>query len=167
MSQSWGCVFGYGVALSPGDDLARGPWMPAAGLRSLLIETRATILVQAIPSDAARSAIACEQVLDAFAEGADVVTATKSHLVTRWKEIEEAGLTSRRAIRVSAAAGAALPMVDVSRRALRGYPCVGVRGSFNGTSNFVLNEMSNGATLGEALGRAQAEGIAEPIRRPI
>ena len=148
--------------LSPGQDPAHGPWGPAVALSTFLIDSRATVVVQAIQSDEARSGVACEQVLDAFDAGADVVTATKSHLVRRWASLEEAAVARRRAIRVSAAAGAALPMADLSRRALRGFPCGRVRGSLNGTMNFVLNEMSHGATLGEATGRAQADGIAEP-----
>jgi len=149
------------LRLSPGQDPASGPWTRPGTLSTLLADAQATVVVQAIPSDEAGSAAACQQVLDAFDAGADVVTATKSHLVTRWRVLEEAAEASRRAIRVSAAAGAALPMADLSRRALRGFPCSRLRGSLNGTTNFVLNELAGGVTLGDAIARARANGIAE------
>jgi homoserine dehydrogenase len=100
--------------------------------------------------------------LTVLGEGAHLVTATKSHLVHHWAELEDAGRSSARAIRVSAACGAALPAADLARRGVRSFGCQRIRGSLNGTSNFVLNEMARGSSLAAAIARAQSAGIAEP-----
>jgi homoserine dehydrogenase len=118
-------------------------------------------VVQAIPSATSLAGEAYSQVIESFRAGADVVTATKSHLVTRWSDLERAGVERGCAIRVSAAAGAALPAVDLARRGFRGHECQRVRGSLNGTSNFVLNALGEGALLSSAIAAAQRSGIAE------
>ena len=148
------------VSSAPGrDDPAA--WRPAGSFSDFLARSGATTLVQCIPSDTARASEAFDQVATAFSMGLDVVTATKSHLVTRWSELAELAERERRRIRISAAAGAALPAVDLARRGIRGFGCRRFRASLNGTSNFVLEEVVAGRSLADAIGQAQALGIAE------
>lgn len=90
------------------------------------------------------------------------MTATKSLLTTHWGRLEATASAASRAIRVSAAAGAGLPAVDLARRGLRGFGCVQIRGSLNGTSNAVLTQLGDGTTLADAIRAAVTSGIAEP-----
>lgn len=139
----------------------RDAWRGAGDLASFLAATGASIAVQAIPSAPSLVDIATEQVLTAFDAGMDVVTATKSHLVGRWAQIAESATARGRRIRISAATGAALPAADLARVSLRGFPVRSIRGSLNGTSSFVLEQLAAGASLPEAISHAQARGIAE------
>jgi homoserine dehydrogenase len=150
------------VVSPPDDPPPSEDWDDVMPLPEFLRATRATMVVQCIPSDAARAATAFEQVVTALDAGLDVVTATKSHLVTRWAELDALARRHERRIRISAAAGAALPAVDLARRAVRAFDCGRVRASLNGTSNFVLNQVMEGRTVQSAIADAQEVGIAEP-----
>jgi homoserine dehydrogenase len=123
---------------------------------------RIDTVVQAVPSANASSVEARDQIVRAMGAGADVVTATKSPLVAYWSELERAAAGSGKCIRISAAAGAALPAVDLCRRALRALPCRSVRASLNGTTNFVLNQLQSGASWRAAVDLAVERGICEP-----
>jgi len=90
-----------------------------------------------------------------------VVTATKSHILSHWRDLERAAEVGGSRIRISGATGAALPMADMARVALRGMGCTAVRACPNGTSNFVLDELARGVELPAAVLAAQRRGIAE------
>ena len=140
---------------------ARGGWADAGDLRGFLAATGASIAVQAIPSSYALVDVATDQVLAAFDAGMDVVTATKSHLVRRWPVLAEAAVRTGHRVRISGATGAALPAADLARVSLRGFPVRAIRGSLNGTSSFVLEQLAAGGSLDEAIKVAQGRGIAE------
>lgn len=140
---------------------ARDAWAPAGDLGKFLAATAASIAVQAIPSSDGLVETATTQVLTAFDAGMDVVTATKTHLVRRWGILAEAGIRTGRRVRISGATGAALPAADLARISLRGFPCRAIRGSLNGTSSFVLEQLGTGGSVADAIGVAQSHGIAE------
>jgi homoserine dehydrogenase len=139
----------------------RDSWQPVAGLEEFLAATAASIVVQAIPSSEELVDAATAQVLAAFDSGADVVTATKSHLARRWGLIADAASRTGCRMRISAATGAALPAADVARLSLRGFRCLRIRGALNGTSTFVLERLAAGEALADAVALAQSRGIAE------
>jgi homoserine dehydrogenase len=145
----------------PGAETDESTWAPAGDLAGFLDATRPRIVVQAIPSDPAGVEVALAQVIGAFEAGADVVTATKSHLIERWPELRAAAAATGRQLRLSAAAGAALPAADLASRSFLGFDRRAIRGSLNGTSNHVLDAMADGESLEAAVARAQALGIAE------
>ena len=140
---------------------ARDAWAPAGDLGAFLAASAASIAVQAIPSGDRLVDTATAQVLTAFDAGMDVVTATKTHLVRRWDVLAEAAIRTGRRVRISGATGAALPAADLARVSLRGFPCRAIRGSLNGTSSFVLEQLGAGGSLADAVRVAQSRGIAE------
>lgn len=135
-------------------------WHSAGDLASFLRDADAGAVVQAIPNDSPQTAYT--QVLTAFEAGAEVVTATKSHLARDWARIKAAASSLERSIGVSAAAGAALPAVEMASRGLNGFHCDTIRACVNGTSNFVLSRLAGGAPLAEAIAEAHRLGISEP-----
>jgi homoserine dehydrogenase len=134
-------------------------WVTAEAVEDAVRRLRLDIIVQAVPGNIAESR---DQIIRAMAAGADVVTATKSPLVAYWGELEREATATGRCIRVSSAAGAALPAVDLCRRGLRALPCRSVRASLNGTTNFVLNQLRGGISLRAAIDVAVEKGISEP-----
>ncbi len=139
---------------------ANGQWSSAGDLASFLRDAEAGAVVQAIPNDSPQTAY--NQVLTAFEAGADVVTATKSHLARDWARVKAAANRLERSIGVSGAAGAALPAVEMASRGLNGFHCRTIRACVNGTSNFVLSRLASGASLAEAIAEAHRLGISEP-----
>ncbi|UTT69723.1 hypothetical protein NMQ03_00625 [Arthrobacter sp. DNA4] len=157
-------VRGHGTEafLAPGSPVPdRSSWGPIRSIEETLARTGASVLVQALPSSPEAHARALEEAVAALRSGVDVVTATKSHVLSHWRDLERAALDGGSRIRISGATGAALPAADMARVALRGMGCNAVRACPNGTSTFILDELSRGAGLESAVLEAQRRGIAE------
>ena len=144
------------------DDLEPMRWVGAGEIHEAVSRLRIDTVVQAVPGNLANAAETRNQLIQAMEAGADVVTATKPPLVTYWSELERAAADCQRCIRISAAAGAALPAVDLCRRALRALPCRSIRACLNGTTNFVLSQLRAGLSQQAAIDLAVEKGICEP-----
>ena len=150
------------VFVAPGSAVPeRASWAPVRPIEETLARTNAAVLVQALPSTPGAHARALHEALAALRGGVDVVTATKSHILSHWRELERAAEEGGSRIRISGATGAALPTADMARVALRGMGCSAVRACPNGTSTFILDELSAGIGLEDAVLEAQRRGIAE------
>ncbi|MEU8397071.1 hypothetical protein AB0C28_17920 [Nonomuraea sp. NPDC048892] len=148
--------------LQPGEPVPpRAEWSPLGPLEETLDRTGARVLVQAVPSSPEVRRQAADEALLALRRGVHVVTATKSHLLTHWRELGEAARTHDAMIRISGATGAALPAGDLARTALRGLGCATIRACPNGTVTYVLDRLAAGDPLPDAIREAQRRGIAE------
>ena len=98
----------------------------------------------------------------ALEAGWHVVTASKGPLVYDFKGLHAEAQKNNCLIRISGAAAAALPTVDLARHALAGTEIRRIEGILNGASNFILTRMSEGGSYADAVKEAQAKGIAEP-----
>ncbi|GAA3698130.1 homoserine dehydrogenase [Arthrobacter ginkgonis] len=150
------------TTLGPGSGVPdRASWHPLAQLEATLDRTGAGVLVQALPSSPEAHPRAVDEAITALRRGVHVVTATKSHLLTHWRDLEQAARTGGSRIRISGATGAALPTADLARLGVRGLDCHALRACPNGTSTFVLDRISDGGSLKEAVREARRCGIAE------
>lgn len=139
----------------------RSSWGPIQPIGETLARAGAAVLVQALPSSVEAHARALGEATAALRRGVDVVTATKSHVLGNWRDLERAAAEGRSRIRISGATGAALPTADLARVALKGMGCTAVRACPNGTSTFILDQLSAGIGLEAAVPEAQRRGIAE------
>ncbi|WP_031038708.1 homoserine dehydrogenase [Streptomyces sp. NRRL F-5650] len=139
----------------------RPQWGPVRPLDETFERTGARVFVQAVPSSPGLRQRAAEEAVAALRRGIHVVTATKSHLLTHWRELAEAARVGGGMIRISGATGAALPAGDLARTSLRGLGCRTIRACPNGTVTFVLDRLAEGGTLADAVRAAQLRGIAE------
>lgn len=149
--------------LLPGGEVppTRESWTARTSLAELLALTSPLVVAQAVPSHPDGAAEALSDGLAALAHGAHLVTATKSPLLTGWSQLHDAALEHIRGVRISGAAGAALPAADLACAGLRGFDVRTIRGCLNGTASFVLDQLGDGVTLAEAIQIAQSRGIAE------
>ncbi|CAM5641996.1 Homoserine dehydrogenase OS=Streptomyces tendae OX=1932 GN=GUR47_06380 PE=3 SV=1 [Streptomyces tendae] len=102
----------------PGADGAlppRSQWGPVRPLEETLDRTGARVFVQAVPSSPGPRERAAREAVTALRRGVHVVTATKSHLLTHWRELDAAARAGGSMIRISGATGAALPAGDVAQ----------------------------------------------------
>ncbi|MFF2144480.1 homoserine dehydrogenase [Kitasatospora sp. NPDC058190] len=139
----------------------RSAWGPPAPLEHTLDRTGAQVLVQALPSSPQARRQAAEEAASALRRGVHVVTATKSHLLSHWRELADAARAGGSLIRISGATGAALPAADLARTGVRGLGCRSLRACPNGTATFVLDRLAAGDSLAGAVREAQRRGIAE------
>ncbi|MFC0458034.1 hypothetical protein ACFFGR_15970 [Arthrobacter liuii] len=140
----------------------RSSWMPLRPIGETLALAGAGILVQALPSSVEAHAHALEEASAALRSGVDVVTATKSHILSSWRDLERAAAEGKSRIRISAATGAALPTADLARVALRGMGCAVVRACPNGTSTFVLDQLCKALAAAQQGLRLRAVAGAHP-----
>ena len=103
-----------------------------------------------------------EYILRAMAAGRHVVTANKAVLSQHGEEIYDAARRAGVQLRFEAAVGGVVPVIRVIHETLAAAHVERVHGIVNGTTNFILSEMTRtGASYEEALRQAQALGYAE------
>jgi homoserine dehydrogenase len=102
-----------------------------------------------------------EYLLTAMRAGRDVVSANKQLLSQHGEELFETAREHGVKLRFEAAVAGAVPVVRVLEESLSATPIDSVHGIVNGTTNFILSEMTNGSTYPEALAEAQRRGFAE------
>jgi homoserine dehydrogenase len=103
-----------------------------------------------------------EYILRAMAAGKHVVTANKAVLSQHGDEIYDAARAAGVQLRFEAAVGGVVPVIRVIHETLAAAHVDRVHGIVNGTTNFILSEMTRtGATYEEALAEAQRLGYAE------
>ena len=102
-----------------------------------------------------------EYVLAALSAGKHVVTANKQLLSQHGEALFEAARASGVQLRFEAAIAGVVPVVRVLCESLAGAHVERVHGIVNGTTNFILSEMTRGSTYAEALAEAQRLGFAE------
>lgn len=91
-----------------------------------------------------------------------VVTANKALLAEDSLELLEMAEKARRILRYEASVAGAIPVVETLKESLTGNRVSSLAGILNGTSNYILSEMtSNGMEFETALTKAQELGFAE------
>ncbi len=137
-------------------------WNNKPDLKKILKDSSPGAAVMCLPSAEQDGQPGSGMILSAFSEGWDVVTADKAPLVTDGAQLLEAACKQGRRMKMSGAAGAALPGLDTALYSLAGTEITLVEGLLNGTSNYILTRIQEGAAYGSALREAQEKGIAEP-----
>jgi homoserine dehydrogenase len=102
-----------------------------------------------------------EYLLRAIRAGKDVVSANKQLLSQHGEELFETAREHDVRLRFEAAVAGAVPVVRVLEESLSATPIERIHGIVNGTTNFILTEMTKGSTYAEALAEAQRIGYAE------
>ncbi len=86
-----------------------------------------------------------EHLLRAMRAGKDVVTANKQLLSQHGEELFETARERDVRLRFEAAVGGVVPIVRTLEESLAATPIERIHGIVNGTTNFILTEMSNGS----------------------
>jgi homoserine dehydrogenase len=102
-----------------------------------------------------------EYLLQAMRAGRHVVTANKQLLSQHGEELYETAREHDVRLRFEAAVAGTVPVVRVLEESLSATPIERIHGIVNGTTNFILTEMTAGSSYAEALAEAQRSGYAE------
>jgi homoserine dehydrogenase len=103
-----------------------------------------------------------ELVLRAIHQGRHVVTANKALIALHGNEIFDAAQQRGTMVAFEAAVAGGIPIIKIVREGLSGNRIEWVAGIINGTSNFILSEMTaTGREFADALAEAQRLGYAE------
>ena len=153
-----GCISSGALDGAPQDQ----DWEPGVKLEDVLRDHKPGVFVECLPSSLKTGEPALSSIRRALDWGWHVASASKGPLVNDLKGLMDRARQKNVKLRYSAAAGAALPTIDLGLRSLAGAELLGLEGVLNGTSNYILTRMLEGLDYEAALLEAQAKGIAEP-----
>ncbi len=122
----------------------------------------ADILIEAGPTDFRTGGPGLAYIHSALASGRDTIVISKGALVHSGKKLCALAQKSGAILKLSGAASAALPTVDLVEHSLKGCNVLEVEGILNATTNYLLDAMmTRGVGFDEALREAQQGGFAE------
>lgn len=103
-----------------------------------------------------------EFIIGSLMKGKNIVTANKALLAHEGKELFATAKDRAKSIYFEASVGAGIPIIKSLREGLVANKFYSIYGIVNGTSNYILSEMSkNNCTFADALSQAKAKGFAE------
>ncbi len=97
----------------------------------------------------------------ALQKGWSVVFANKAPLIFAFNELHELSYAYGGKIAYSSTVCGGLPVINVLQQDLKEASLIRLRGIFNATTNYILQELDKGGTMEEAITEAQRLGAAE------
>ncbi|MEI3605087.1 homoserine dehydrogenase [Pseudogracilibacillus sp. SE30717A] len=129
----------------------------------ILDRVKVDVVIEAGVSDVETGGLSLEYAKKALGQGVHVVFVSKGALVHSYDELAQIAAKHNAELKVSGATAAALPTVDVALQSLAGTEIELIQGIFNGTTNYILTQMTqHEVSYQDALKKAQEKGIAEP-----
>lgn len=127
-----------------------------------VIASGADVLIEAGPSDFRSGEPGLAYLRTALSAGQDCIVISKGALVHSGRQLRELAQASGAMLKLSGAAAAALPTLDLLEHSLAGCKVFAIEGILNATTNYLLDAMSTqGLGFDAALREAQAGGFAE------
>ncbi|MEB2844522.1 homoserine dehydrogenase [Rhizobiales bacterium RZME27] len=129
---------------------------------ALIEESAADILIEAGPSDFRTGGPGLAYLRGSLSAGRDTIVISKGALVHSGRELKALAESSGALLKLSGAAAAALPTIDLVVHSLKGCEVLEVEGILNATTNYLLDAMTTRRVgFDEALREAQLGGFAE------
>ena len=135
---------------------------PEMSALDVIESVEAEVVVEVTPVNIKNGEPALSHITKAFKTGKHVVTTNKGPLALAMPALTELAEYNNVYLRFSGTVGGGTPMLEFAKRCLAGDKILSIRGILNGTTNYILTEMSqNRVTFQEALTNAQKLGYAE------
>lgn len=160
---------GYGLSpevvrvLERGQDRASRASLPRGVVTQSPDEIVADDRVQVVVETLGGESPAADYIEQGLTAGKHVVTANKEAVSKHFDRLQRAAHRSGTALLFEASVGGGIPLLVSYRQILGANQVTSLRGILNGTTNYILTQMTDaGATFQDALGKAQELGYAEP-----
>jgi homoserine dehydrogenase len=135
------------------------PSMIVTDISDVLGDSRVDVVVEVLGGEQP----AAGYIEEALRSGRHVVTANKEALAKNFDRLLRAAAESGCAMMFEASVGGGIPLLVGYRQILAANRVTAIRGIVNGTTNYILSQMSeSGAAYDDALAEAQRLGYAEP-----
>ncbi|HIJ08550.1 TPA: homoserine dehydrogenase [Candidatus Bathyarchaeota archaeon] len=135
---------------------------PKMSALDVIESVEAEVVVEVTPVNIKNAEPALSHITKAFKTGKHVVTTNKGPLALAMPALTELADYNNVFFRFSGTVGGGTPMLEFAKHCLAGDKILRLRGILNGTTNYILTEMSqNRVTFQEALSNAQKLGYAE------
>jgi homoserine dehydrogenase len=135
---------------------------PGISALDVIESVEAEVVVEVTPVNIKTGEPALSHITKAFKTGKHVVTTNKGPLALAMPALTELADYNNVYLRFSGTVGGGTPMLEFAKRCLAGDRILAIRGILNGTTNYILTEMSqNHVPFQDALANAQKLGYAE------
>jgi homoserine dehydrogenase len=135
---------------------------PELSALDVIESVEAEVVVEATPTNVKNAEPALSHITKAFKTGKHVVTTNKGPLALAMPALTELADYNRVCFRFSGTVGGGTPMLEFAKKCLAGDKILAIRGILNGTTNYILTEMTEKhVTFQQALSNAQRLGYAE------
>ncbi len=136
-------------------------YLPGVSTELISDHVQADLLIESSSGNINNGQPGLNTVRHALAKGWSVVLANKTPLIFAFDELMFTSQTHGGKLAYSATVCGGLPVINVLQRDLKLASLKGLRGIFNATSNFVLQELGRGGSIEDAIRQAQSIGAAE------
>lgn len=125
-------------------------------------EIEAEVVVETTPTNVKNGEPGLSHIKTAFRTGKNVVTTNKGPLALAFPALRELADYNRVYLRFSGTVGGGTPVLELAKKCLAGDRITSIRGILNGTTNYILTEMSEKRiSFEQALESAKKLGYAE------
>ncbi len=129
---------------------------------SILDNKDIDLLVELTPTNKKTGEPGMTHIIKSLENGIHVVTGNKGPILVDYNKLKETALKNNVQLGIGCTTGGALPTTNGGIIDLAGSEILSIEGIFNGTTNFIINEMErSGVHYKAALEKAQKIGIAE------
>ncbi|MFQ6025082.1 MAG: homoserine dehydrogenase [Nitrosopumilaceae archaeon] len=128
---------------------------------NMITSLDADVLVEATSSNYKDAEPGMTHVTEAMKIGLNVITVNKGPLALAFPSLMELAIYNRVMLRFSGTVGGGTPILDYAKNNLRGERITSFEGILNGTTNYILTNMSSGMTFESALADAKKQGFVE------
>jgi len=121
----------------------------------------AEVLIETTESNYKDAEPGMTHIVDGMKRGMHVISVNKGPLALAFPSLMEIAEYNHVLFRFSGTVGGGTPILDFAKNSLRGERIVSFDGILNGTTNYILTNMSNGMSFNDALGDAKQKGYVE------
>ncbi len=121
----------------------------------------AEVLIETTPSNYKDAEPGMSHIVTAMKKGLHIITVNKGPLALAFPSLIELATYNRVQLKFSGTVGGGTPILDYAKNSLRGERIVSFQGILNGTTNYILTNMTGGMTFKTALADAKKKGYVE------
>ena len=132
----------------------------ASGIE-MINDLEAEVLIETTQSNYKDAEPGMTHIVNAMKHGMHVISANKGPLALAFPSLMELADYNRVLFRFSGTVGGGTPILDFARNSLRGERIVSFDGILNGTTNYILTNMTDGMSFNDALSDAKQKGYVE------
>jgi homoserine dehydrogenase len=133
---------------------------PRAGL-DIINNVDADVLIETTASNYKDAEPGMSHIVTAMKRGMHVISVNKGPLALAFPSLMELAAYNQVLLRFSGTVGGGTPILDYAKNSLRGEQITSFAGILNGTTNYILTNMTRGMSFAAALKDARSKGYVE------
>ena len=127
----------------------------------MINELEAEVVIETTASNYKDAEPGMSHIINAMKHGMHVISVNKGPLALAFPSLMELATYNHVIFRFSGTVGGGTPILDYAKNSLKGERIISFNGILNGTTNYILTNMTNGMSFKDALNDAKKRGYVE------